>query len=369
MLTLLWDILCPSCRIPSSVKDTLQSLKEHEYCEACNLDFESNFSTSVELIFRIHPELRRVKTETYCIGGPAHFPHIVAQTRIRSGERVKWTLGIPPGSYRLRSPHLAWTLDFQVAQKGGVGRWELPLGGPQPETPSPLNSDHQNLVLHNTAEQELLVRLERVVGRDDALTAAQASSLATFRELFPNEVMAPGQLANVTRVTLLAVSVGQLDEVYSERGDSGTFAIVHECLRIADEAVQAEGGAVIRIIADGFLAAFEDPIGATQVALKLPSLIAQSESVRMPTRIALHRGDAMLTTINGRLDYFGMTVNTVFDLLESTEFGDLSITQAVSGDPAVATILQENDRHCEFVQSQRVGDRQEPVLRLSVLEL
>lgn len=368
MLTLLWDILCPVCRIPSSVKDTLQSLKEHEYCEACNLDFESDFSTSVELIFRIHPELRRVKTETYCIGGPAHFPHIVAQTRIRSGERVKWTLGIPPGSYRLRSPHLAWTLDFQVAQKGGVGRWELPLGGPQPETPAPLNSDHQNLVLHNTAEQELLVRLERVVGRDDALTAAQASSLATFRELFPNEVMAPGQLANVTRVTLLAVSIGQLDEVYNERGDSGTFAIVHECLRIADEAVQAEGGAVIRIISDGFLAAFEDPIGATRVALKLPSLIAQSESVRMPTRIALHRGDAMLTTINGRLDYFGMTVNTVFDLLEATEFGDLSITQAVSSDPAVATILQENDRHCEFVQNQCVGDRHEPVLRLSVLE-
>ena len=368
MLTLLWDILCPVCRIPSSVKDTLQSLKDHEHCEACNLDFESDFSTSVELIFRIHPELRRVKTETYCIGGPAHFPHIVAQTRVRSGERVKWTLGIPPGTYRLRSPHLAWTLEFQVAQKGGVGRWEVALGGPLQETPSPLNSDHQNLVLHNTAEQELLVRLERVAGRDDALTAAQATSLATFRELFPNEVMAPGQLANVTRVTLLAVSVGQLETVYNERGDSGTFAIVHECLRIADEAVQAEGGAVIRIISDGFLAAFEDPIGATHVALKLPSLIAESESVRLPTRIALHRGDAMLTTINGRLDYFGMTVNTVFDLLEATEFGDLSITQAVSSDPAVATILQENDRHCEFVQNQRVGDRQEPVLRLSVLE-
>ena len=368
MLTLLWDILCPVCRIPSSVKDTLQSLKDHEHCEACNLDFESDFSTSVELIFRIHPELRRVKTETYCIGGPAHFPHIVAQTRVRSGERVKWTLSIPPGTYRLRSPHLAWTLEFHVAQKGGVGRWELALGGPLPETPSPLSSDHQNLVLHNTAEQELLVRLERVAGRDDAVTAAQASSLATFRELFPNEVMAPGQLANVTRVTLLAVSVGQLDSVYNERGDSGTFAIVHECLRIADEAVQAEGGAVIRINSDGFLAAFEDPIGATHVALKLPSLIAESESVRLPTRIALHRGDAMLTTINGRLDYFGMTVNTVFDLLEATEFGDLSMTQAVSSDPAVATILQENDRHCEFVQNQRVGDRLEPVLRLSVLE-
>lgn len=368
MLNLLWDILCPTCRIPSSVKDTLQALEEHEYCEACDLDFESDFSTSVELIFRIHPELRKVKTETFCIGGPAHFPHIVAQTRIRPEERIKWTLNLPPGAYRLRSPHLAWTLDFQVSDKPGGSRWDVELGGPPPEEPAPLGSDHQNFVLNNIAKQELLVRLERLVGRDDALTAAQASSMATFRELFPGEVMAPGSLANVARVTVLAMSVGQLDEVYSEHGDSGTFAVVHECLRIADEAVREHGGAVIRMINDGFLAVFEDPVGAVEVALTLPGRIKESESVHLPTRIALHRGDAMLTTINGRLDYFGMTVNSVFDLLTATDLGDLMITQAVSGDPAVAQILQDNDRHCEFVQNQRVGNRQEPVLRLSVLD-
>lgn len=366
MLTLLWDILCPTCRIPSAVSSTLQSLKDHEHCEACDLDFESDLSSSVEMIFRIHPELRKVKTETFCIGGPAHFPHIVAQTRIRPGERIKWTLNLPRGTYRLRSPHLAWTLDLLVSEKPASARCDLELGGLTPAEPPPLGCDHQSFLLHNVASQELLVRLERQASRDDALTAAQASSLAAFRELFPGEVMAPGHLANVAHVTVLAMSVGRLDEVYAERGDSGTFAVVHECLRIADEMVSQQGGAVIRMINDGFLAVFEDPVGAVQVALTLPALI--TESVRLPTRIALHRGDAMLTTINGRLDYFGMTVNAVFDLLTATDYGDVMITQAVSGDPVVAQILQRNDRHSEFVQNQRVGNRHEPVLRLSVLE-
>src|SRR5204863_5152790 len=58
LFVLLWDILCPVCRIPSEVKDTLRLLREHGRCEACNLDFELDFANSVEMIFRAHPDIR-----------------------------------------------------------------------------------------------------------------------------------------------------------------------------------------------------------------------------------------------------------------------------------------------------------------------
>ncbi len=369
VLSLVWDILCPVCRVPSDVKDTLKALGEHEHCPACNIDFEADFSSNIELIFRVHPEIRRVKTGTYCIGGPANFPHIVAQTRLQPDERVKWNLAMPPGAYRMRSPNLPYTIDFHVSESRGVSRWDVDLGGPRPDAPPPLDPTRQAIVLQNQSGQELLARIERTVQRDDALTAAQASSLALFRDLFPNEVMAPGQLANVTRVTLMAVSIARLASIYSSEGDTGTFAVVHECLQIAEKAIRRESGAIVKITADGFLAAFEDPAGAVRVALDLPQLVTESPSTRgLPVKMALHRGDAMLTTINDRLDYFGMTVNSVFELLNSGESDDLLLTQSVTRDPAVADVLGESGRQCEIVQNRTVGPGQEPVLRLQRID-
>ena len=39
-----WDLLCPLCRSPSDVKDTLKQLREHGRSEACGVDFALDFS-------------------------------------------------------------------------------------------------------------------------------------------------------------------------------------------------------------------------------------------------------------------------------------------------------------------------------------
>ena len=85
-LVLLWDILCPICRIPAKFVARLAELGEHGHCDACQLDYELDFGRSVELIFRAHPEIRESDLGTYCIGGPAHSPHVVAQMRVSPGE-------------------------------------------------------------------------------------------------------------------------------------------------------------------------------------------------------------------------------------------------------------------------------------------
>jgi class 3 adenylate cyclase len=273
-----------------------------------------------------------------------------------------------PGVYRLRSPQLPYLVEFRVDDKQGVGRWDIDLGNNRPQPPEALRAGEQVLQLINHSKREMLIRLERTVSRDDAVTAAQASSLALFRDLFPNQIMAKGQYANVAKVTLMALSVKSLDQLYEADGDGAAFAVIHNCLRIADEYVRQKGGAVIKMVGDGFLAVFDDPVGAVQIGLTLPQLIAESEASNdQPIQIAIHRGDAMLTTINDRLDYFGMNVNAVFDLLASAESGDLLITQSVTSDPGVAALLQENEEHCEIVHNRRIGPKEELVHRLNVL--
>src|SRR5262249_20839478 len=121
LLILLWDIICPLCRIPSEVKETLKALREHGRCEVCQLDFALDFANSVEMIFRAPPEVRDSDLATYCVGGPAHSPHVVAQARVGPGERIELDLALKEGAYRLRGPQLPFTLDFRVDPAARAG--------------------------------------------------------------------------------------------------------------------------------------------------------------------------------------------------------------------------------------------------------
>jgi serine/threonine protein kinase len=188
LLVLLWDILCPVCRIPSQVQETLRLLREHGRCEACNLDFELDFANSVEMIFRAHPDVRTTELGTYCVGGPVHSPHVAAQVRVAPGECMELDLKLPEGAYRLRGPQLPFALDLRVQPGAAARRCEVSLArAPGPEVPRVLRADGQVFGLRNDHDRELLVRLERTAPRADALTAARASALALFRELFPGD--------------------------------------------------------------------------------------------------------------------------------------------------------------------------------------
>src|SRR5262249_14818699 len=149
---------------------------------------------------------------TYCVGGPAHSPHVLAQVRVAAHERIELDLELPEDTYRLRGPQLPWSVDFSVRAAATASRWEIDLAsGPGSksgvEHPPALRPGRQVLVLYNGHDRELVVRVERTAPRRGALTAARAAAMALFRELFPGEVLAPGQLATVSTVTLLVTAL------------------------------------------------------------------------------------------------------------------------------------------------------------------
>jgi serine/threonine protein kinase/class 3 adenylate cyclase len=343
LLLLLWDILCPVCRIPSEVKETLRAVREHGRCDACHLDFELDFANSVEMIFRAHPEVRATDLGTYCIGGPAHSPHVAAQVRLAPGERTELELALAEGSYRLRGPQLPYSVDFRVQPSAPLARWELDLlHGPDSDTPRILRAGRQALVLHNRAAREVVVRIERTARREDALTAARAASLALFRELFPGEVLAPGQLVNVATITLLITELDGAAELYAELGDARAFTLLHEHFRLVADALDQAGGALVKTVGEGVLAVFSDSAGAVIAALALQPLLAAHEKTRrLRLRVAIHRGPALAATLNDHLDYFGTTVRQALQLPAFAGGGAVVLSAAVCADPAVAALLAE----------------------------
>jgi eukaryotic-like serine/threonine-protein kinase len=341
LLVLLWDIICPICRIPSGVKDALQAVGEHEHCPACDFDFKPDFGEAVEMIFRVHPEIRPSELAAYCVGGPAHSPHVAAQVRVAPGETIELELALSEGAYRLRGPQLPYALDFQVRRAAAARRWELTLGqGVPPKTPASLQAGRQILTLTNEHPVEVVVRVERTASRADALTAVRASTLALFRELFPGDALSPGRLASVTSLTLLVTDLDPAGRLYEKFGDARAFDVLHGYLQAVGESVKREGGAVVKAVGEGILASFIHPAAAVRVGLTLAGRTVSGAEIGLRPRVAVHRGPVMVATINDHLDYFGSTVSQASRLTQRVRDGEMALTNSVASDPEAAEILR-----------------------------
>jgi eukaryotic-like serine/threonine-protein kinase len=338
VFTLLWDIICPSCRIPSSVQDTLAAIKDHGYCEACNLDFGIDLAESVELIFRVSAEIRGVTTAIYCIGGPAWSRHIVAQVRLAAGERFACETNLAEGTYVVRGQQLPFTIELRVTHGSLVKRVELSLSKPPYAPRIALAVDSQVIHLCNDSAVDQQIRIERTAGRHDALSAARASTMAVFRELFPGEVLSADQIVSVAHLTVMRVHILATQQLYDLLGDGSAFKKIRTALQAIILMVKEHAGAVVKTIGEGVLASFPDTTSAVHCAIELLRQFAEQE---LPITIAVHQGAAMVATLEDRLDYFGRTLQTLELLLRTAPAHSVQITSTITDSAEVQSYLRE----------------------------
>ena len=153
-----------------------------------------------------------------------------------------------------------------------------------------------------------MLRLERTIPRSNVITAAQASATSLFRELFPDETLGSGHLISAEQVTLLVTNIDGIDSLYEQAGDASAFALVQIVTEAIGRQVRLGRGAVVKFVGESVVAAFDDPADAVETALNLqPGLQGEAETASVRVNAAIHRGAALVTTINDRLDYFGST--------------------------------------------------------------
>jgi serine/threonine protein kinase/class 3 adenylate cyclase len=339
VLAMVWDVICPSCRIPSSVVDSLRKIDEHGSCKACNLGFEVDFSRAIELAFRPAPQIREVETRTYCIGGPANFPHVAAQVRLQAGERFALPLTLAAGYYLVRSPQLPRQHELRVSASGGVRRVDILLGE-KGEIPA-LTANDQLLTLANPTTREIVVRVERAGDRAFALTAARAMSCAAFRELFPDQSLAPGKLLAVTQATLVVAQLHDAQRLFAELGDNKAFPVAARFFDIVGRLAKEYGGSLIKTFGGLAIAAFERPGPAVDAALAIQAAVdAHPVTTAQRARVLVHRGPMMALTQSGRLDYFGQNVELALEAVNHVEPATVGLTSSVCQDLGVAERLQ-----------------------------
>lgn len=343
LLDFQWEILCPLCRgAEDRIYHHLNDVHSAAHCQTCNIDFKVNFDHSVELTFRPNPAIRAVSGLDFCVAGPRVTPHVVIQQLIPAHEQRQVAPVLEAGRYRLRTMTLPGGQHLQVT---AVGQSQADLhahpdGWPAHElelSPAPI------LRLNNDTGDEQLLILERMVWSDQAATAAEVTTLQRFRDLFANEALRPGEQISVGSLTVLFTDLRDSTQMYREIGDAPAFGVVMNHFDVLREAIDAEGGALVKTIGDAVMAVFQRPIAALQAILRAHDVLATPPPGGRPLhlRAALHLGPSIAVSLNERLDYFGSTINAAARLEKFSRGGDVVLSQAVYDDPEIADFLAE----------------------------
>jgi len=359
LLTMHWDLICPSCRRAADARQTLREINQHAHCAACQLDFKVEFGSSIELVFRAHPEVRQSDSRLYCNGGPGNFPHVAAQVRLEPGEQLLLNMNLDAGSYVLRGPRLPYAIPIVVDSRSGArhaGLRCLPGTGRQPVTT--LLAGHQQLTIENSFSDRQLVRIERDVRRSDALTAAEATSLPVFRQLFPQETLAPGQLVQLATTNFLALRLDGLDQILEELGDAGAYPLIRDFQQITTRRLSAGGGATIEEQTGLVLASFAEATAAIESARSLVAELAGAHPQHSWSLSgALHRGSALVTSERQGISYFGSAVHETVRLAGQAPEGCLLLTQEAWSEPGIATQTEFADAELVDLASGDGSDR------------
>ena len=331
LLNLSWDIICPVCRIAADNISTLAQIESHAHCKVCNIDFEADFAQSVEVIFSVNPEIRNVEIKTYCIGGPYHAPHVLAQNRLLVEQHVDIGAALTPGRYAVTGPQLDRQGEIEVEANAVVHRARYIIGSDAPQNLPTVCSGDACVSIENQSDVEVLVRLEQKAKREKTLTADLACQHPLFRKLFPAEVKTAQQLVGVDNVYLLAIRHTRADELIEQVGDVQVRENWNQFQRLFP--VDDNKCKIVECNHESLTASFgllDDLLSA------LSTVLADVESAAENASIPIHEccfviqsGEVMTGSAGNQPTTFGKTVRDTKKLLSQLAAGEVVLPSDV----------------------------------------
>ena len=310
LLDMSWDVICPVCRIAASNTSSLERVQEHGHCDVCNLDFEVNFAKSVEVIFSVHPEIRPIELKTYCIGGPYHAPHVLAQNRLLPDQFVDIGVDLAAGNYQICGPQLANLPEVRVHDDAVANRAELSIGSSTETSLPDLQSGVSCVHIENRSESEILARFELASDRDEAVTAATIGQHSLFQQLFPGQINDAAALVDVSNVYLLAVKHLDAEGLIEKVGEVQVREFWATLQAICVSRASAEGGdcEVIECSHDSLLVS----CGVLEDALQtLRVIIEEISAIGIPVDeccFAMNAGEIMIGSQASQPAAFGKSI-------------------------------------------------------------
>lgn len=326
LLDLSWEVLCPNCRSTrQGITRQLSEMKAEAHCEVCQIRFDGEFDKSVELKFTVNSSIKSCEEKTFCLAGPGAKPHVIGQIVI--GPKSSKTLNLPADrlGITIRSPQVREPLRGErldgarrlVCQGEGFALEK----GTRPD---------DAVEIFNPKDYGVVVLVEKSAWNEDILTAARATNLQDFRDLFSAQVVSPSEQIVVGQQIILFTDLRGSTAMYCGIGDAPAYSLVRDHFQILRDAVREHHGAIVKTIGDAVMGVFSDVIEALRAVWKMHLKLRESVSVDRPElklKSSLHVGPCLAVNANERLDYFGTTVNLAARLVSCCQGGDLTMSE------------------------------------------
>ena len=148
-------------------------------------------------------------------------------------------------------------------------------------------------------------------------------------------------------LALLFTDIKDSSSLYERFGDAVACRIIRAHLAWLERLVRRFGGAIVKTMGDGALAAFGDDAAAVAAAIAIQAgMPAHNRALGEPglvLRVGVHAGACIVTRTGRSFDCFGTAVNLAARILRMSRGDDIAVSKVVMDDPAAAALLAEVD--------------------------
>ena len=329
LLAMGWDLLCPRCRGAKARATRLDELPTGAHCSSCNIDYQRNFTRNVELTFHPAPWLRQLPDGELCMLGQATTPHVKFQAEVASDRAARFDLALSPGPYRFRTIEAGAEADAEIGADGAIPEMvargnEIVLR--ERRLPGVVS-------IRNDTDRPLYFVIEDRRWAADALTGERVIAMPGFRRLCPEQLLRPGDDAEIGNVTIMFTDLQGSTQLYDRLGDAAAYHLVRDHFAFLAARVQRHGGAIVKTVGDAVMAVFHDPADAVKAALAIQDEVAGFNRAHageeIVLKLGLHRGSCIAVTAGGVLDYFGAAVNIASRLEHQCKGGEVILSDAM----------------------------------------
>lgn len=340
ILSLEWKVLCPNCRVPKAGARSLGEVPSQVHCDFCGINYATDLEKAIEMRFRIHPSLRDAKENTYCIGGPANTPHILAQAFLKPDEEKD--IRLEPGDLKLRIRTLRtnesclWPSGDNATVTFDGTKWSSASEGVAAGI----------VRIKNASNRSIVAAIEDPILGRGAFTLADALSLQDFRDMFSRELLSPGVSVSVETVAILFTDLTDSTVMYEDTGDAGAYVSVRKHFDLLKQIIARNHGAIVKTIGDAVMASFQRESDCVKAVLEICKQAPEFAQIlprqgAKAVKAGMHSGPAILVNANERMDYFGRTVNIAARIQGESKGGDAVLPLQVFENPENAAAFRE----------------------------
>lgn len=176
------------------------------------------------------------------------------------------------------------------------------------------------------------------------LTPAWAMlNLEEFRTYLAELNLPPGQSIGVRVQTFWFTDIRSSTAMYEQLGDARAYELVRQHYELIFRTAQTHGGYAVKTIGDGTLGNFSRPVDALAAAVEAVRGVAglkAGDQRPLRLRVGLHTGPCIVVALNGRLDFFGTTVNTASRIEAQAGGDDVVLSEPMIANPEVKQLAE-----------------------------